>query len=535
MRQRAAHYLLLVLVGGCLYLPNLGGPSLWDIDEGNNAEAAREMLESDNWRLPTFNYQLRVDKPALLYWLQIFGYRTFGVGEFAARLPSALAAIATILLTYELGRRMFGPVAGLLAGLTLASAVMFCAAAHFANPDALLAACTVLTFLVFWPAKDGHLRFVLLGAAMGLAVLAKGPVGLVLPSAVIGLHLLCARQLGRLKDLRTLLGCLSFGLVAMPWYLWVGAETRFEFLRGFLGTHNVGRFLSPMEGHGGPIYYYVIALALGFAPWSAFLVAAGWHGWKREAATPERFLWCWLCCYVVFFSVARTKLPNYILPAYPAVALLTGRFLDDWRRGLVAVPGWCLRASLACFALIGIGTTVGLAIAGGAVPVALIPPRRLLPGLEQWAAVGAVLILGAAVAAWCARHQFGIGLVAVLAAAAGLFAGPLAAWGGATLNAHKAPRELAALIAQHQTEREIRVGVLDYGQPSLVFYCRREVIPMASPAAAVEFLRSPLQVFLVLPEPHWRALSDKVQGMPVVLGRRRDLYKGCDILLIANR
>src|SRR5436309_6047099 len=135
--QRAVHYLLLVLVSGGLFLPNVGEPRLWDIDEGNNAEAAREMLEADNWRLPTFNYQLRVDKPALLYWLQILGYRTFGVGEFAARLPSALAAIATILLTYELGRRMFGPPAGLLAGLTLASAVMFCAAAHFANPDAL--------------------------------------------------------------------------------------------------------------------------------------------------------------------------------------------------------------------------------------------------------------------------------------------------------------------------------------------------------------------------------------------------------------
>src|SRR5207237_1916513 len=146
MRQRASHYLLLLFVSGGLFLPNLGGPSLWDIDEGNNAEAAREMLESDNWRLPTFNFQLRVDKPALLYWLQIFAYRTFGVGEFGARLPSALAGIAAVLLTYELGRLMFGAATGLLAAVLLASAVMFCAAAHFANPDAVLTACTVLTF-----------------------------------------------------------------------------------------------------------------------------------------------------------------------------------------------------------------------------------------------------------------------------------------------------------------------------------------------------------------------------------------------------
>src|SRR6266446_2665899 len=98
--HRCFHYLLLLALGAGLCFPNLGGPSLWDIDEGNNAEAAREMLESDNWVVPTFNFQLRVDKPALLYWLQIGAYRAFGVGEFGARLPSALAALFTVLVTY---------------------------------------------------------------------------------------------------------------------------------------------------------------------------------------------------------------------------------------------------------------------------------------------------------------------------------------------------------------------------------------------------------------------------------------------------
>lgn len=534
MRQRAAHYLLLVLVAGGLFLPNLGGPSLWDIDEGNNAEAAREMLESDNWRLPTFNYQLRVDKPALLYWLQIYSYRAFGVGEFAARLPSAVAASVTVLLTYELGRRLFGAAAGLLAGLTLASAVMFCAAAHFANPDALLTACTVLTFLAFWQGAEGRLHFGWLGACMGLAALAKGPVGLVLPSAVIGLFMLWTRQLGKLKDLRLLRGVLSFALVALPWYLWVGAETRFEFLRRFIGVHNVGRFLSPMEGHGGPFYYYVLALLLGFAPWSVFLGPAGWHSWKGKDREPaHRFLWCWVLGYVAFFSVSRTKLPNYILPVYPAVALLTGRFLDDWRRGLLQVPAWCLRASLVCFGLLGIGSMLGFAVAGGLVP--LVPARRLLPGLEVWSVLGMIPVVGAVLAGWCARRQLRTELVAVLACASALFLGPLAVWGGGTLNAHKAPRHLAELISRHQTDREIRVATFGYGQPSLVFYCRREVGLLPSEADAVEFLRSPWQVFLVVPEPLWPALAAQIKGTPLVLGRHRDLYKGCDILVVANR
>src|SRR5690349_16389027 len=112
--QRGLHYLLLIALCLLLYLPNLGLPSLWDIDEGNNLVCMREMLAADNWRVPTFNFRLRVDKPALLYWLQMFAALRFGVGEFAGRLPSALAALLTVLATYELGRSMFGRAAGLL-------------------------------------------------------------------------------------------------------------------------------------------------------------------------------------------------------------------------------------------------------------------------------------------------------------------------------------------------------------------------------------------------------------------------------------
>src|SRR5262252_6105346 len=131
LNHRLGHYFLLAAVGALLFLPNLGAPSLWDIDEGNNAEAAREMMASGNWIVPTFNFLLRVDKPALLYWLQIGSFKLFGINEFAGRFPSACAALLSMLLTYEFGRRMFGATAGLLAGLMLGSSVLFCAAAHF--------------------------------------------------------------------------------------------------------------------------------------------------------------------------------------------------------------------------------------------------------------------------------------------------------------------------------------------------------------------------------------------------------------------
>src|SRR5262245_57207404 len=217
------------------------------------------MLDAGNLIVPTFNFELRVDKPALLYWMQIAAYQTFGVNEFSARLPSALASLISTLLTYELARRMFGASVGLIAGLILTSTVLFCASAHFANPDALLNACTLLTLFLFWRDYEsgGNSWLILSGVSSGLGMLAKGPVGIVLPAAVVGVYLLRQRQLRRYFHPWLGLGALVFIFVAVPWYAWVGADTRGEFLRGFFLKHNVGRFLEPMENHGGPIVYYL--------------------------------------------------------------------------------------------------------------------------------------------------------------------------------------------------------------------------------------------------------------------------------------
>src|SRR5260370_39451291 len=224
LQNRLGHYLLLIAVSAVLFLPGLGAPSLWDIDEGNNAECAQEMLNADNCMVPTCNFQLRTDRPAMLYWLQMAAYRQFGINEFAARLPSALASILAVLITYELGRRLYGRCTGALAGMILASALAFCASAHFANPDALLNLFTLMTFVIFWRGyiREGGSWFALAGISTGLAMLTKGPVGLVLPASVIGLFLCWSGQLSRLCDRRLLWGLLTFLLVLGPCDGWVG-------------------------------------------------------------------------------------------------------------------------------------------------------------------------------------------------------------------------------------------------------------------------------------------------------------------------
>jgi 4-amino-4-deoxy-L-arabinose transferase-like glycosyltransferase len=549
LHHRCGHYALLLLTAVALIFPNLGAPSLWDLDEGNNAEAAREMLDCGNWVVPTFNYQLRVDKPALLYWLQIGAYRLFGINEFAARVPSALAALAAVGMTYEFGRHLFGSVTGLLAGLVLASTALFCASAHFANPDALLNAFTLLTLLLFWRSFVGRGRAwsAAGGISAGFAVLAKGPVGLLLPAAVIAVFLLWSRKLRLLWGRGLLVATLAFLLVALPWYIWVGVETKIAFLRGFLMEHNVGRYLHSMEHHGGPVYYYLGVLAIGFAPWSAFLGLAGWYGTGRRAGDDVqqvltelvlpagyRFLWCWIAVYLVFFSLAGTKLPNYILPVYAPLAILTARFFDRWRHGGIVPAAWAMYGSVAAFALGGIGTSVALLVAGGALPVPALHARQF-SGLAAWAVLGALPVVGAGMAWWWLRtRQHGATIVSLTGSCI-LFVAGLFAWGSRAIDVHKAPRELIQAAHAQQPDRDIRVGCYQYFQPSLVFYCRREVQRLQSEQQVVEFLHCPLPVYLILPAVIWDSLRTRISGPHRLLIRHEDLYRQHDVVVVMNR
>ncbi len=171
LHGRLGHYLLLLAVGLILFVNNLGGPSLWDLDEGRNATASLEMLTSGNFIVPTFNAQVRVDKPILQYWLQVSFYKLLGVDEFAARLPSALAALGVLFVCYELGRSLFCATSGLLGALILSSTAIMIGAGRFANPDALLNVFVALTLQLFW---CGHRSpnswwFAGLGALLGCA------------------------------------------------------------------------------------------------------------------------------------------------------------------------------------------------------------------------------------------------------------------------------------------------------------------------------------------------------------------------------
>jgi 4-amino-4-deoxy-L-arabinose transferase-like glycosyltransferase len=531
-----------------MHLSGLGIPSLWDIDEGKNSEAAREMLDSDNWVVPTFNYEPRYEKPVLLYWLQATAYGVFGITEFSARLPCALACCLAGLMVYELGRRLFNAETGLLAALILSSMAFFCASARFANPDALLNTFTLLTLTFFWFGFSSRSAVWLLaaGVSSGLAVLAKGPVGLVMPSLVTVCFLLGSRQAGFLRNRGVFWGSLAFVATALPWYLWVSVDTKGAFLKAFFLKENVSRFLDPMEHHSGPPFYYLGVLVIGLAPWCVFLGPVVWYSLGKRAASDVtnpagsdglpiayRFLWIWIVLYLVIFSFARTKLPNYVLPVYAPIALLTARFLQRWRTRAIAVPGWAITTAFVCFFLVGLTTSFGLLFAGGVLPFPAVSGGSI-SGVGVWAGAGFIPMSGA-VLAW--RYWYRDKLQRMLACTvitAMLFLGLLLIGASISLDKLKAPRALVETAAACDEYHEVRIGAYQYFQPSLVFYCRREVKCLDTEEKTLEFLRCPLPVFLFMPAEAWEDLRTKVRIPARLLARQFDLYRHCEVVVVTN-
>lgn len=558
--SRLSHYLLLIGMGLALFFCNLGGASLWDVDEGRNATCAREMLERGTLIVPTFNSQLRVDKPALLYWLQMLAYQVFGANEFSARLPSAVAALLTVLVAYELGRGMFGASTGFWAGALAASTPMLCGAARFANPDALLNAFTVMTLAWFWLGQAGPrwLWFVGMGLGAGLAVMAKGPVGLALPGGVIFLFLLWERRLHELWDKRLLLGLVALLLVAAPWYVWVAVNTKADFLRGFIMKHNVNRFLSPMESHGGFPGFYLLVLLVGTLPWSIFFVPTAWSSfwslWRRPAvrwqgvweqtadrgdsgpghASAYRFLVVWVLLYLVFFSLAATKLPNYVLPVVVPFLLLSGRFLERWRLGLATVPRAWMQLVLMSLVMTGLGIALGVMVVSGTVTLPR-PRTPLFPDLAPWAALGSVPVIAAGLGWWLLREQRRTQwLVALLLCAVGLWS-PLAAWASAALNPYKAAHPLVVANLADESEEMLIGGYQVEHLASLHFYVNRSIHHHLMEADALQFLRYPVKVCLFVPSKVWDSWKDRLPPNCRMLGVYPDIYRKDSVVLVTNR
>jgi 4-amino-4-deoxy-L-arabinose transferase-like glycosyltransferase len=318
--------LLLALAAGLLVF-RLGAVPLLGPDEPRYARVAVEMHRAGEWVRPTLAGEPWLEKPPLYYWLAGAAFSLFGETETAARLPSVLAALGLVGVTALVGARLFGGTAGLHAGFVLATALLPFAYGRAAAMDMLLAA-TVTAAIGLLALRAlgiaGRLAVPAAFVFMALATLAKGPLGLLLPALVAGAYIVASRDGRFARALLSPVGIVLFLLVAGPWYAAILHDQGRRFVDVFLLSHNFERFTSTVHNHPGPPFYYVPILLVGLFPWSGLLLPAlgGLAPFRRSA---DRFVLLWFLLPFLFFSAAGSKLPGYILPALPPLALLIGR------------------------------------------------------------------------------------------------------------------------------------------------------------------------------------------------------------------
>ena len=487
----ATTLLVLLVLSGTLCFFRLGTPGLFDADEPAYAQAAREMLETRDWITPHFNGRPRFDKPILFYWLITLTYRVFGVTELAVRFWSALAAVILVLVIARAARRWFGPPADLLAGLAFTTNLLTALLARAAVTDMLLTLFVTLAILAGVEALSGSPQpgrwWATTGwAAMGLAVLVKGPVGLVIPGMALGGTLLVLRELRRgLARLFPWQGLALFAAITFPWYVLVLAANGWAFVEGFVIKHHVTRYTGVISSHAGPLWFYLPVTLIGFFPWSGFLPRGLWQAGRvarrREARDrADRLLVacaCWAGGVFIFFSFAGTKLPSYLFPAFPAMALLVGATAISHEED--QVPRWL--DGLAPW-LIGV-TAAALALGFAAVPWILDALRLRTGGLLDGVAapVGVAWWLAGLVAVGTAGGLLakGIRRAAILAAMMSVLI--------FTAEGAVAPRVYAVVQGPlrefAEDARQILGGqgtLVVYGlnAPSIVFYANYPVTPL---------------------------------------------------------
>ncbi len=393
---------------------HLGSYGLWEPDEARYAEIAREMLATRDFVVPHLNYVAYVEKPPLLYWLTALSFSVFGPTEFAARLWVAIAAIGGVLATYIFTLRTFGRGHAMLAGAILATAPLYAVMAQVLTTDMLLTALvTVAMFSFYLHWREGGRWCWIFYAAMGLAILAKGPVGAALPIIAALVFLAWQRDLGAVRRFQVIPGLALTIVIAAPWFIVIAIREPGFFDFYFVGEHLRRAFESDYS-HGGPFWYYVPVVFIGLLPYSMLVPFLTWRAMTPNPA--RRF--CVAAAVVIFalFSLAGAKLVPYVLPAMAPLSVLLAdgiiscAYPDRIVRGPLRVPdSRILTEAGPLLGLLGAGAF----IAGVAAP-SMHNHYAILAQPAIFAAGAVLTIGGVAVAAAFYTRRTGTGLIALV-------------------------------------------------------------------------------------------------------------------------
>ena len=423
--NRPLRLTIYALLAAILYLPGLGSPALWEPDEGRYAEIAREMVISGDYVTPRDDFELYFEKPPLVYWAEAAAIRAFGTNEFAVRLPAALFSIGQVVITAALAEVMLGAAAGFFAAIVLALSPLFFGFARFATLDPALAFFLTAALGAFYVAarddsfsRPSARKWMLISAAMlALGTLAKGPIALFLGGAIALAWLAVERRTRQIAEM-PLVSCLVFyAAIVLPWF--VLAEARNPgFMRFFFIHEHLERYVASTEHERGPWFFIPIVIG-GAWPW-IFFVPLGGSAMRRYNALPSSskspstqraaasFLAVWFLVIFVFFSIPRSKLGSYILPALPPLAIAAGYGLAR----LSALDAVSRRRLLAIVAIANLVLAAGVCVFFELI-LAPINPAVGFDGLL----IGAVLAAGAIAMYLLGRTAssvpYGIGALAV--------------------------------------------------------------------------------------------------------------------------
>ncbi len=465
-----------------VWFGTIGHRALFQTDEGRYAEIPREMLATGNWLTPRLDGFKYFEKPPLQYWATATSFLLFGEHTWSARLYTALTGFLTLLVLGWAGTQLWSARVGWLAGAVGASSLYLVLMAHFNTLDmgvTFWMTLNLFTFLVAQSQPSNIPRrraFMYMSwVASALAVMSKGLIGVVLPGCVLLLYVFLRQDFALLKRLHYYGGLALFMLFGVPWFFWITVRNP-EFFHYFFIYQHFERYLDGVAHRPGPLWYFLPILLLGVLPWvreAARVLGTGWRRSDRQKldGIDTRFLlWLYVVFIVVFFSLSSSKLPSYILPVMPALALLIGQELAETKPSHLH----------AAFIL-----TAGLALLGMIVTpfwMASIRPAgvaRVYGRVEPWLmGIFGFLLVVSAVAGWLRRRGTGTIALVTLLATGWFVAISLINWSAQVLDPVYSTRAFAhALKPWNRPHRPFYI-VANY-QQSLPFYLRRTLTLVA--------------------------------------------------------
>ena len=520
-RHRAL--LILLFLAICPYFIDLGGSSIWDANEAFYVETPREMMERGDYINPTFNYEPRINKPILSYWIVAGFYHMFGVSVGVQRIPIAIGGIVLIATTFFLARAASLPRRSIVAagwaalGLAVSPRLLMFARRIFIDIYISMFMALTLLFFVLAERYPGRRRLflVLMYVCVGLGVLTKGPIAALLPGLVFAVYLATYRELGRVRDMLVPLGTLIVLAIVVPWYAALYQQSGWAPIRLFLFGENLARYVDGVGVNADrPVWWYLPVVFSDSFPWSLFLfpAAALWIRERRRASRSmdvtfriQTLLWIWILTIVAFFSLSAGKQDLYIYPIVPAIVALAGvviaRALDpnepEWPniRAVTAVIGGLLVAAGAGFLILFNGALAVYVLAGSAL-------------------VGATAMAGGAATVVLALRQRAGAALTVVACVLVVVNWVFVLKVLPSFEAYKPAPGLAAVLKQRAAPDDL-VITYNVALPSLVYYLRRHTDVFYDHGPVLDLLRSGRPLYLMVSRDDYERAIKPVEPIPL--------------------